>query len=59
MRIIQFADPDGLLEYGVWQMLMVPVWETENRGWTHEEAEEFKEEVAWLGRERAASDLRL
>ena len=38
---------------------MMPVWETENRGWTHEEAEEFKEEVARLGREKAAGDPRL
>jgi hypothetical protein len=30
-----------------------PVWETENRGWTHEEAEKFKEEVARLGRSKS------
>ena len=64
MRIIQFADPDGLLEH-VGEIIISNEADANGAGLgdrkqrTHEEAEEFKEEVAWLGRERVASDLRL
>ena len=34
-----------------------PPWVKENRGWTHEEAEGFKEKVALLGKGRGKSKL--
>lgn len=37
----------------------IPIWKQENRGMNDEEPEAFKDEVARLGREKAAGDLRL
>lgn len=50
---------DGIITNSMENKEEPPPWVKENRGWTHEEAEKFKSDVATLGKAAAARKANL